>query len=124
MRRNVKVILFCFLPSALFCKDTIPLSVHYNPFQKAKKLIMKKENIPVIKVKIEKKVEKKPPVLTAIYNKKVFINGRLYETGEKVDGYKICKIKNSSVVFRDYRGKRVVINLIKYKKVYDRKEAK
>ena len=122
MKKIVIFIFFWCLPAIIYSKDVLPISVHYNPFQKAKKLIMKKKNIPVIKakIKINKKVER-PPVLAGIFNKKAFINGKLYKIGEKINGYLITEIEDDRVFLKKW-GREVTLSLIKRRHTVYKKE--
>lgn len=105
-----KALFLSILVISIFGKETIPISVNYNPFKKTKKLIMKKEYIPVVKV--DKKIKRRPLVLTGVINKKAFINGRLYKEGEKVNGYLIAKIDRDKVTLKAWNDKKVTIHLV------------
>lgn len=130
----MKATLFLLFFGMVFAKEIVELKVQYDPFQKAKKLIAKKENIKLkddlalksikVKMKIKKRVKRRPPTITAIFNNKVFIDGKLFGVGQKVKGFKIAKVTKRGVWFKDYSGKRYFVGLIKYKKAYEKKEAK
>ena len=124
MKKIVVFIFFGYLPVMIYSKDVLPISAHYNPFQKAKKLIMKKKNIPVIKTKrkINKKVER-PPMLAGIFNKKAFINGKLYKIGEKINGYLITAIEDDRVFLKKW-GREVTLSLVKRRHTVYKKEDK
>jgi hypothetical protein len=127
----VAVLLLCFIAESSFSKDVLPIPVKYNPFKRAKRLILKKENIVVKKKKkkivkrkkVKRRVEKLP-ILAGIFNNKAFMNGKLYAIGEKVNGYRITAIKNDQVYLKKY-GKQIALSLIKRRgTVYKKEEQK
>jgi len=123
MKKMLFLVIFAI---SIFGKETIPISVNYNPFKKAKRLIqkakkhtLKNENTSTVKLKVDKKVKKRPPILTGIINKKAFINGRLYKEGERVNGYLIAKIDRDRVTLKTWNNKQVTIYLVdKRSRVY------
>ncbi|NPA11540.1 MAG: hypothetical protein GXO62_04785 [Epsilonproteobacteria bacterium] len=73
-----------------------PEVLKYNIFENPKPVSLK---APVIALKPLKKEEEFNVDIAAIFNDRVFINGKWYKTGEKIGGYKIVKINTESVVF-------------------------
>ena len=76
----------------------LDLPVRYDPFQKAKKIVVKK-SIPVIftatpSVRLD---------LIAIFNNKAYINGKFYTIGQNVYGYRLVAIKENYVVLKKGR---------------------
>ena len=94
--RNIFLITIVF--SSLVEAKTVAL-VHYDPFKKAK-VLLKSEGKKVSHVSHRKK----PLRIDAILNKKVYINGKFYSKGQRVNGYKILTITHRYIkVIKDRR---------------------
>jgi len=127
MNKVIITISILLLPMFLYPKDVLPIPVRYNPFLKAKKLIIKKENIQTFKVKkkrkiVKKRVVEKLPVLVGIFNKKAFIDGKIYKVGEKIKGYRVVAINDDNVFLKKW-GRTVILPLVdKRRAVYTKEE--
>ena len=90
--------------------NVLDLPVHYDPFQKAKKIV-KQKSAPLMQ-------SKAPSVrldLIAIFNNKAYINGKFYTIGQKVYGYRLVAIKDRYVVLK--KGRQVKILPLVEKKI-------
>jgi len=79
---------------------------HYDPFKRAKPLLKRKSS--------KKYVYKaRPSKLTAVFNKKAFINGKWYEKGDHLSEGKLVKIQNERVYIK--QGNKMKVLLLKRK---------
>lgn len=66
----------------------------YDPFAKAKPILLKK----ITKdTKVVKRKRKRPIIIQTILNKKAFINNRWFGVGDRVFGYLIKSIKRDAI---------------------------
>jgi len=77
-------------------------------YKKEIKRIVQTKNGKVIKTTPKKRVLK----LLAIFNNKAKINGKWYRVNQKIDNYKLLKIRKNSVILRD-GGRRITLYLRK-----------
>ena len=90
----MKTLLSLLFALALFA-NVLDLPVEYDPFYKASRIIQHtkkgRKNIqPVVK----------PLYLYAIFNNQAYINGKFYQIGEQVEGYRLISIKKNYVILR------------------------
>jgi len=99
-------IVFIVFITNLFAVESIEL-IHYDPFKQAKKIIIsQKKQQPIVMDK------PKPLRISAIFNDKVFINGKFYRVSDRIYSYKIVKIGKNKVVMRK-KDKVVVLYFMK-----------
>ena len=115
MEFKVRVSLFFLFFLPLFA-SSLPLPVKYDPFHKAEKILKEK--------KVIRKIEKKPIKLTlgAIYNNKVYINGKFYKVGDRVGEYRVFKIAKDFVILNG-KGKSLRLYLVE-RKIFKEMEQK
>ena len=90
-----KIILFCFIISTIAMAKSIPF-IHYDPFKKAK--ILLKRTTPKKRYFRQSSLK-----VTAIFNKKAYINGKFYGVNSIVNGYKIIRIQEHYIQVQKHR---------------------
>lgn len=90
----MKSLLGLLFALALFA-NVLDLPVEYDPFYKASKIIQHTK-------KGRKNIQplSKPFYLYAIFNNQAYINGKFYQIGERVGGYRLISIKKNYVILK------------------------
>lgn len=78
----------------------------YDPFKRAKPLLKRKSSKKYI-------YKPRPAKVTAIFNKKAFINGKWYEKGDRISEGKLVKIQSERVYLK--QGNKTKVLLLKRK---------
>ena len=90
-----KITLFYLLLSTLINAESINI-IHYDPFKKATILLKRTTQKKII-------LRRKSLKVSAIFNKKAYINGKFYKLHSRVDGYKIIRIQDQYIQVQKHR---------------------